>query len=1162
MAKNINVVLTLQDRFSKKMSDASYQTFLFNQRLGVAQSISGKFAGAMRVMNVAAGAAAVGAVAFGKQSLDAYRTFNEGMNQVAGIKQLSTASMEYARLTESAREAARSVKGMTFTDSADSLQYMALAGWNTTQSLNALPSLLKAVRISGEETKIVADALTDSMSALGLSSEQTAEYVDMAAAVQSSSNTNMLQLQEALIKSGSLYMNMYGDLNKGGRMGALGDAMAMAGALANVGKKGEAAGTIINSIFNRFVKNTGETAKGFETIGMSIYDDSGSLKSLTNIFSELSEKTKGLSQEERNRALSQIGGRFSSQLITLMDAFTRTGETGETAIEKIQKALENSEGAADEYVETLGTGYAGALDNLSASWTNFKTDMGEDLAPYVTEWANRFTEKLPEIEDWLSERLPAAGENVMTFLEKSGQAVGFIADHAGTIGKTLVALYGGMALFRGGTALVTTGTTVKKFMETAKAAQSANAAWKAFNTSMAASKVAGITGAVAVKTANAAATEAAASVGLLGATLKTLAPIGAGLGIAGALVGIGVAAYALNKKLEKEAIEKRFGKMEISANEAAAAAKALFGGEYIRKRDSVIKAAEDVQEALGETEDSFQRLSKYQLLIEYGGAESVDKESFLAEANTYVENIQSLLADKKIEVAVGTKFLLGENNEVGNKFIEDWSEFSEGLEEEVKKYSDDLKKAVEDAYENGWGESQTAAVKAALEKLKEINEDISEAERQAEITKARKKAELKYNEGDMSLESTKELFDAYKNEYTTSLDTLLDQGAAKLTDAAQAYGEDSPEYKAMEEEVNLGLARGRLDASNKYAGQVSEILKERYGDEYKEIQDLTEKAKEETRLRIQAALDSGSNITPEEMQRIGDEVFTEYNNEYYSGNLSNYDRKPFRELYGYLDGAYEGIQEDIDYINKHAAPGTFTPEKHGYVLPELANLDIMSGFSPKLGENVLSGVNSAIEEAKPALTESGKGVTEAVSDGINEGKGTVEEASAELVNDGAQTVSSAVEGNSGVLNDGGMTIAQKIAQGISSGKGAVLAAIDALIPEASTHFKKVILSVTGQGGNTPTPSGGGETVDSGEHNALGTNYFSGGLTSINENGPEIVDLPRGTRIIPAGRSRQMTERGTGAGIVVNVNIGNLYGEDESYIYRIGDRVAARIAEII
>lgn len=40
-------------------------------------------------------------------------------------------------------------------------------------------------------------------------------------------------------------------------------------------------------------------------------------------------------------------------------------------------------------------------------------------------------------------------------------------------------------------------------------------------------------------------------------------------------------------------------------------------------------------------------------------------------------------------------------------------------------------------------------------------------------------------------------------------------------------------------------------------------------------------------------------------------------------------------------------------------------------------------------------------------------------------------------------------------------------------------------------------------------------------NAVGTESWSGGLTWVNENGPEIADLPNGTRIYPASQTRRM-----------------------------------------
>lgn len=48
-------------------------------------------------------------------------------------------------------------------------------------------------------------------------------------------------------------------------------------------------------------------------------------------------------------------------------------------------------------------------------------------------------------------------------------------------------------------------------------------------------------------------------------------------------------------------------------------------------------------------------------------------------------------------------------------------------------------------------------------------------------------------------------------------------------------------------------------------------------------------------------------------------------------------------------------------------------------------------------------------------------------------------------------------------------------------------------------------------------------------NAIGTHSWSGGLTWVNENGPEIADLPNGTRIYPASESRRMMQAANDTG---------------------------------
>jgi murein DD-endopeptidase MepM/ murein hydrolase activator NlpD len=51
-------------------------------------------------------------------------------------------------------------------------------------------------------------------------------------------------------------------------------------------------------------------------------------------------------------------------------------------------------------------------------------------------------------------------------------------------------------------------------------------------------------------------------------------------------------------------------------------------------------------------------------------------------------------------------------------------------------------------------------------------------------------------------------------------------------------------------------------------------------------------------------------------------------------------------------------------------------------------------------------------------------------------------------------------------------------------------------------------------------------------NAMGTEYFSGGLTRINENGDELVELPRGSKIRPAAETRRILAANDGGRRVV------------------------------
>ena len=74
--------------------------------------------------------------------------------------------------------------------------------------------------------------------------------------------------------------------------------------------------------------------------------------------------------------------------------------------------------------------------------------------------------------------------------------------------------------------------------------------------------------------------------------------------------------------------------------------------------------------------------------------------------------------------------------------------------------------------------------------------------------------------------------------------------------------------------------------------------------------------------------------------------------------------------------------------------------------------------------------------------------------------------------------------------------------------------------------------------------------------ATGTNYFTGGLTSVNEHGGELMNLPNGTQIIPHDLSEKMV--GSSNNVTVNLNVsGNVVGQDD-FVNYMGQQIASRV----
>lgn len=191
----------------EEIDETAQQTEDYERQTDSSEDSTRRFGSEMRkasvIGNLMASAirkAATEIVQFGKESIAAGMNFDSSMSQVAATMGKTTAEVQDLR--EYAQKMGAETAFFSATESAQALNYMALAGYDAEKSMSMLPNVLNLAASGGMQLATASDMVTDAQSALGLSMDETTELVDKMAKTASSSNTSVSQLGEAMLTIG------------------------------------------------------------------------------------------------------------------------------------------------------------------------------------------------------------------------------------------------------------------------------------------------------------------------------------------------------------------------------------------------------------------------------------------------------------------------------------------------------------------------------------------------------------------------------------------------------------------------------------------------------------------------------------------------------------------------------------------------------------------------------------------------------------------------------------------------------------------------------------------------------------------------------------------------------------------------------------------------
>ncbi|KOR13935.1 hypothetical protein AMC75_03375 [Staphylococcus carnosus] len=325
-----------------------------------------------------------------KTSID----FDDSMRKVKATS--GATGKEFNSLRDKALEMGAKTK-FSASESADALNYMALAGWDSKQMMSGIGGVMDLAAASGEDLGQVSDIVTDSLTAFGMEAKDSGKFADVLAQTSSKANTDVKGLGDAFKYAAPV-------------AGALGysveDTSVAIGLMSNAGIKGEKAGTALRTMFTNLSKPTKAMKDKMDELGISITDSNGEMLPMRDVMDQLRSSMGGLSKDQQAAAAATIFGKES------MSGALAVVNASEKDYKKLTKSIDGSKGASKRMAKEMEGGIGGSMRKMKSAVESLAISIGDVVAPFIGKAADAIAglaTKLTNLPGWLQGTIVAFG---------------------------------------------------------------------------------------------------------------------------------------------------------------------------------------------------------------------------------------------------------------------------------------------------------------------------------------------------------------------------------------------------------------------------------------------------------------------------------------------------------------------------------------------------------------------------------------------------------------------------------------------------------------------------------------------------------------------------------------------------------------------------------
>ena len=269
---------------------------------------------------------------------------------------------EFKKLQDAAAEVGRTTE-FTATQSAEALNFLAMAGFNAESAIAALPGVVDLATVGQLDLGRATDIATDSLGAFNLLSKDAAtqqknltRVSDLLVKTSISANTSIEDMFEAM-KQGAPIATAAGQ--------SIETTATLIALMANAGIKGSRAGTGLKRIMEGIGGTNMQAAKTFELLKIKTIDSNDEIRDAVDVFTELGDAINDMPSSQRLAIFTTIfGERGKAGAINIANM-------GEGARE-FKEQLQDIEGVTKKMALVMRDTFEGRMNSLKSAIESVK----------------------------------------------------------------------------------------------------------------------------------------------------------------------------------------------------------------------------------------------------------------------------------------------------------------------------------------------------------------------------------------------------------------------------------------------------------------------------------------------------------------------------------------------------------------------------------------------------------------------------------------------------------------------------------------------------------------------------------------------------------------------------------------------------------------------